>query len=239
MKKEIIPNALTSANFISGLFAVYIALDKPHLLHISGLLIIVSAIFDFFDGFVARLLKVTTDFGKQLDSFADALSFGIVPAFIIFRLLQNSCSNEFVPFVSFLIALFSVFRLAVFNITDQKYEFSGLPTPALALLVAGLPLSLEYKSLFGDIDFLSLLYSNCIFLVFTTVVFSSLLVSPIKMIALKFKSYKFTDNRNKFLLLIFSALLIIAIQFYALYWVIVLYVLFSIASNAMNKMQKQ
>ena len=232
MKKVIIPNLITSANFVSGLFAVYLAISNPSNLYIPALLIILSSIFDFFDGFVARLLKVTSEFGKQLDSFADALSFGIVPAFIMFQMIKSTTiANDYLPFVSFIIALFSVFRLAVFNITDQKYEFSGLPTPAFAILVASIPLSLKWSSFLFNLKFVNQLYTNLLFLISVTLIFSFLLISRIKMIALKFSNFSFKNNILKYNLIIVSLLLIIFFQFQALFFVIVLYIIFSIIVN--------
>lgn len=236
MKKVIIPNIITSANFVSGLFAVYFAIINPNNLYIPALLIILSSIFDFFDGFIARLLKVTSEFGKQLDSFADALSFGIVPAFIMFQLIKNiPNTSDFIPYISFIIALFSVFRLAIFNITDQKYEFLGLPTPAFAILIASLPLSLKWNNFFFNLHFLNELFSNIIFLVTITVFFSFLLISKIKMIALKFLNYSFKNNILKYTLIFISFILIILFQFYGLFFTILLYVIFSIVTNYKNK----
>lgn len=143
MKKHI-PNTITSLNLISGCIAVQFAFMGDPLY--CGIFIMLSAVFDFFDGFVARLLKVSSDIGKELDSLADAISFGFAPATLVYSMFKDYPYSEsmfwiapYLPYVAFIIAAFSAVRLAKFNLdTRQTHSFIGLPTPANALLIIGI-----------------------------------------------------------------------------------------------------
>jgi CDP-diacylglycerol--serine O-phosphatidyltransferase len=158
LSKIIIPNAITSLNLLSGAVAVVLAIQGE--VRTAGILILIASVFDFFDGFVARKINAMSEFGKQLDSLADLISFGMAPAAIMYELLrfgqklygnffQQTTLNTIVLSASFLIVLLSAIRLAKFNISEnQKNSFMGLPTPAFAILVASFPLisSLEPDS---------------------------------------------------------------------------------------------
>lgn len=143
MKKHI-PNCITSLNLISGCIAVQFALygDPAS----CAVCIFLSALFDFFDGFVARLLHVSSEIGKELDSLADAISFGFAPAALVCTLFKDYPYPEslfwiapYLPYTAFIIAAFSAIRLAKFNLdTRQHHSFIGMPTPANALLIAGI-----------------------------------------------------------------------------------------------------
>ena len=143
MKKHI-PNTITSLNLISGCIAVQFAFMGDPLY--CAIFIMLSAVFDFFDGFVARLLKVSSDIGKELDSLADAISFGFAPATLVYSMFKDYPYSEsmfwiapYLPYVAFIIAAFSAVRLAKFNLdTRQTHSFIGLPTPANALLIIGI-----------------------------------------------------------------------------------------------------
>ncbi len=143
MKKHI-PNTITALNLISGCIAVQFALYGNPLY--CAIFIVLSAIFDFFDGFVARLLKVSSDIGKELDSLADVISFGFAPAALVCNMFKDYPYPEsmfwiapYLPYTAFIIVAFSAVRLAKFNLdTRQSYSFIGMPTPANALLIIGI-----------------------------------------------------------------------------------------------------
>ena len=154
-----IPNTITLCNLLCGCIAVKNAFEGG--LDQAALFIFLAAIFDFFDGFTARKLGVSSPIGKELDSLADVVSFGLAPATMLFFMLQNTLFPhidshtwtpvEFLPYTAFLIAAFSAFRLAKFNLDErQTHGFIGLPTPANALLVIGLTTSLTMNNLLAD-----------------------------------------------------------------------------------------
>ena len=172
-------------------------------LPLALLFIVLGAVFDFFDGFTARLLGVSSPIGKELDSLADVVTFGVAPASMAFTLLGNiSCSAggrcpmaPYFPYAAFLIAAFSALRLAKFNLdTRQSHSFIGLPTPANALFWGSLIVGL------GDriYDFS---WAGCLILV-GVFVSSWLLVSEIPMFALKFKQWGWKGNEVKYIFLI-------------------------------------
>ena len=220
--KKHIPNVLTLLNLLSG--AVGVVLIFKGNFSTGAMMILLAALFDFLDGFVARILKAHSPIGKELDSLADMVSFGFLPSIIIYMLLEQSTSNEIIPFVAFLIAAFSAVRLAKFNVDERQTDyFIGLPTPANAILICSFPLMMES----GYYPFLV----NPYFLVIFTIVFSLLLVANIKLISLKFKSYGWNENKFVYLLIIISVVL-----FFILYWaaiplIILLYLIFSIFRN--------
>ncbi len=215
------------------------------------MLIFIASIFDFFDGFTARLLKATSEFGKELDSLSDVVSFGLAPSFIMFQLIfasfgsensfmEISFSHKIISLISFIIVVFSALRLAKFNIDEnQKTEFSGLPTPAFAILVAAIPLiisdktnfSLFFDSLNINIDFFIKIFTSIPFLLSITIIFSLLLVAPITMFSLKFKGFNYNNNKLIYNFLMFSILLIIMFQAWAIVLIIFSYVLISIIKN--------
>ena len=208
--KEHIPNFLTLLNLLSGCIAVVFAFED---IIISSYLVGVAAIFDFLDGFTARLLKAKSSIGKDLDSLADMVSFGVVPGVILFRLIESSVMNEnydnyflnFAPFIAFAVTLFSALRLAKFNNDERQTDiFLGLPTPANAILIASFPLILIQKTIPAgcNISTFQALFHNAAFLIATTIILSWLLISEIPMISLKFK------NRLLFLTIINCLLLI-------------------------------
>ncbi len=226
MKKLIIPNVITSLNILSGSFSVFFSLQNPKKLYIAALLVFLSALFDFFDGFLARILKATSNFGKQMDSLADLVSFGIAPAFIMFVLIEQNTSISILPFLSFIIIIFSAYRLAIFNISEQKNEFTGLPTPAFAILIASIPLSnkFSYNLLKFNIDFI---FSNVIVLLIITVLFSFLLIANFKLFSLKFKNFTFSYNQYRYIFLMVSALLIVLFGFTSIPLIILIYIIYS------------
>ena len=233
MKKQI-PNFLTCMNLFSGCIAL-VMVFRNHLEY-TAYLILIAAFFDLLDGMVARKVGSNSEFGKQIDSLADMVSFGLVPGAVMFKLLQMSSLSElvqnemlrtFVQFVPFIITIFSALRLAKFNLdTRQTSSFIGLPTPANTLLIVSLPLILIQRP--GQFDGLIL---NPVFILFVSMFLSYMLISEIPLFALKFKSLDFKANIYQYILIALAIVLIAIFSFVAIPMVVILYVLLSIIKN--------
>lgn len=244
MKKHI-PNTLTSLNLLSGCIASVIILQGDiSLVPISLLFIIIAALFDFCDGFAARLLKAYSPLGKELDSLADCISFGFAPSAIVFRVLQESVmlisSNELVikylPYLAFLIAIFSALRLAKFNIDERQSEsFIGLNTPANALFWASFCAGIVAERNFHGEMILSkgLVYTILVGIV----LFSLLLVSEIPMFSLKVKSLKLKGNLQRYFLAIFILVLIPIIGYLSIAAGILLYIALSLGNMRFHQQE--
>ncbi len=217
--KRHIPNAITCANLFSGCVGIVFAFQGD--LITAAYLVVLAGIFDFFDGMVARLLNVKSAIGKELDSLADMVSFGFLPGVVMFQLLKLGDFNyEFLPYAGFLITVFSALRLAKFNIDErQTEEFIGLNTPMNTLFIVSLPFIGE--------DYPSII-SSTLLLVSITVITSLLLVSEIKIFSLKFKGFTWKANKFKFIFLIISLALIVALKFAAVPFILVIYIALSI-----------
>mgnify|MGYP005849886455 FL=1 len=221
--KQHIPNILTLCNALCG--CVGISLIAEGQILIACFLVFVALFFDYFDGFAARLLSVQSEIGKQLDSLADAITFGVLPAFIAQSLWVKDNSSDFFTYFPFLLALFSILRLAKFNIdTRQTDSFIGVPTPANAMLWASFPLILHYQ----NSEFTEKVLSNSHFLMFLIVLMSFLLVAELPLFALKFKDFSWKNNKMKFLFILLSLLAIIILHFWAIPFIIFLYILLSL-----------
>lgn len=216
---------LTLGNLVAGVMAVIVTLTE-HDYKMALLLVVIAALFDFFDGLVARLLNQQSPLGVQLDSLADDVTFGVVPAVVMFDIYAHSSSYyaldatlmHYLGYVTLIIAAFSVLRLAKFNIdTTQTTEFSGLPTPANALLLLSLAMLFEG----GDI----VLYQEHILLI--SVAMSLLLISPIRMFALKFKGFGWRGNELRYIFILASLLIIIFATRYSVAIIITLYIVVS------------
>lgn len=189
----------------------------------------ISCVFDFFDGFAARILKVSSPIGKELDSLADMVSFGLLPAMVMYVMLidSNSYGYVYLPYLAFSIAIFSALRLAIFNLDEtQSDSFKGLPTPANALFITALPL------LTGNIAIA--LFEPWILIVIV-LISSYLLVSGIPLFALKFKSFAWKDNKIRFTFLIISVLLLAVLNVAAIPVIILLYIALSLGVQAVSK----
>ncbi|QQV03309.1 MULTISPECIES: CDP-alcohol phosphatidyltransferase family protein [Chryseobacterium] len=226
--KNNLANALTLGNLFSGCVgAVHLIIGDYQT---TAVCIVLSLVLDFFDGFVARALKANSNLGTQLDSLADMVSFGLVPGLAMFKMLEpfgNEVLGTSIPFdieyFGFLITLFSCLRLAIFNLDeDQKYYFKGLNTPSNTILIFGLYLAHKELSAFG------FLFENEIYLLILTAISSWLLISPIKMIAMKFKSMKLQDNYPKLALLIGAILILFIFKTVGIPLVIIYYILVSL-----------
>jgi CDP-diacylglycerol---serine O-phosphatidyltransferase len=226
--KNHIPNAITLLNLLSGVFSIYFGMQGNLLL--AGYCIFLAAVFDFFDGFAARLLHAKSDIGLQLDSLADMVSFGVAPGFIMYHMINRSLGSDFdsyLPFFGFIIPLFSALRLAKFNVDENQTDsFIGVPTPAVALLIASFPIII-LKTYANDFNLYSDIVLNTYFLVGVSVAFSLLMVSPFPMFALKFKSYGWKSNQVPYLFVIVSLVLILFLGFAAVPLIILFYLLLS------------
>ncbi len=218
MKKHL-PNAITCANLFSGCIGIVFAFKGN--LETAAYFVIFSGIFDFFDGMVARLLNVKSTIGKDLDSLADMVSFGLLPGAVMFQLLKASdYSSDYLPYLGFIITIFSALRLAKFNNDARQTEdFIGLNTPMNTLFICSLPfISKDYPEVI----------SSSILLIAITAITSFLLVSEIKIFSLKFSDLSWAKNKIKFIFLILSAVLIAFLKFAAIPFVLVLYIALSI-----------
>ncbi len=213
-----IPNALTSLNLLSGCLGIIAISQGPA--DSAIWFVIAACIFDFFDGFAARVLNVSSPIGKELDSLADMVSFGVLPALVMYRMIDTLSSSEYLPYAAFGLAVFSALRLAKFNVDEnQRDSFIGLPTPANALFITSLDYLASPFDAFISQDYL---------LLAITVTFSFLLVAPVELFALKFKNYTWKDNALKFTFLAFSVLLLSIWQLAAMPFVILTYVAVSL-----------
>lgn len=224
--KKHIPNIITSCNLVSGCIATCFAFQGRASLAL--LFIVVGAAFDFFDGMSARLLKVSSPIGKELDSLADVVTFGVAPSTMIFFHLSTAdlpsvlepCRG-ILPFLAYVMAAFSALRLAKFNLDErQALGFIGMPTPANALFWASLLVSMP--SIFdGSWGALSV--------VLLMLLCSWLLVSEIPMFALKFKHWGIADRGNmlKYGFIAFSLMALLIGRVAAVPVIIVVYVLLS------------
>lgn len=199
-----VPNFITSLNLAAG-FAAIISTTNGDLLTASWL-IMAAMIFDFLDGFSARLLKAYSETGKELDSLADVISFGVAPALIIYKLLVPAISNMPLPdsgltstllYIPVLMPVCAALRLAKFNIdTTQTTSFKGLPTPANAIAVISVIIAANYSSM----PFLKSFTESPAVLLIYTVILSLLMVTRIPLLSLKFKNLKFKGNEGRFIL---------------------------------------
>ena len=245
--KRHIPNLITLMNVFCGCVATVFAVLNQ--LELAAFFLILGIVFDFFDGLAARLLKVQSDLGLQLDSLADVITSGLVPGLVMFQLLAMSMTGGWnsdlsaqavdatfwvslkvhpLPCLGFLITMASAYRLAKFNLDeDQQTSFTGLPTPANALLIISLPLILMYH----NNDYLNGIILNEWFLIGVTLLSSYLLNANIKLFALKFKNWSFKDNAIRYIFIIVSLVLLTTMQFVAVPLIIAFYILSSVLFN--------
>ena len=232
MKKHI-PNIITAFNLLSGIIATFMAVEQDY--EAAAFFVVLGIFFDFFDGLAARLLKVESPIGIQLDSLADMVTSGLVPGIVAFNLLNSALSNHtreliisvdtpYLAYVGFLISLASAYRLAKFNIDDrQTSSFIGLPTPANALLILSFPLI----ALHQPEHFLAEASSNPIFLVALAVISAYLLNSNFHLFALKFKNLQVKENAYRYILIVGSILFLIFFKFAGIPFIILFYLLLS------------
>lgn len=223
MIKKHIPNFITCLNLFAGSMAVYYAFQANYAAVL--LLVIIAAVFDFFDGFAARLLKAYSPMGKELDSLADMVSFGLAPGTVAFSMLQESGLPLWLSFAGFIIPIFSALRLAKFNIDErQTSSFIGMPTPANAIFWVGLGYS-----------FSELLIAHNWLILILIVVMSGLLVAEIPMFSLKFKSYGWKENQLQYIFLLVCIALLVVFQLDAFAPIISWYISLSILVRLLKK----
>jgi CDP-diacylglycerol--serine O-phosphatidyltransferase len=243
MIKKHIPNTITLLNLVCGCLAIISTFHKTF--ELTAILIVMAAVLDFFDGFAARLLKVHSDMGKQLDSLADMVTFGVVPGFVMYQLIIFAIGSSsayigpdepvwYLAYAAMLIPVFSAYRLAKFNIdTRQSDSFIGLPTPANALFICFLPLlMIPENSLIGAV------LLNPYALILICMIQSFLMIAELPLIALKFKKLSFSGNEWRYLIIIVSFILLIIIKLKAVPLIIILYVVLSLFQNMTNKTKK-
>lgn len=221
--KKQIPNIITSLNLFAGCLSCVFSFQGDFMLGVY--LILAAAVLDFFDGFAARLLNAYSPLGKELDSLADMVSFGLAPAVMLYSFLSEI--NSYFAFIAFLIPVFSAFRLAKFNIDErQTSSFIGLATPANAIFwifaVVNFASSGLYLTMEND-DMPFFYFSVSLLVIF----FCFLMISEIPMFSLKFKSYAWKSNEIRYLFLLLSLLLIVLLQITAFPLIIVLYIIMS------------
>ena len=227
--KRHIPNTVTCCNLFSGCIASVMAFQANY--EAAILFIILGAVFDFFDGMLARLFKVSGPLGKELDSLADDITFGFAPAAIVFSLFKEVHYPAFMqpvsdifPYTAFIIAVFSALRLGKFNIdTRQTTSFIGLPTPANALFWGSLVV--------GGYDFLISDSFNAIYLFCLVILMSLLLVAEIPMFSLKFKSLTWKDNQTSYIFIIVCIPLLAVLGISGFSAIILWYILLSLVTK--------
>lgn len=225
-------------NLASGCVAIVMAFQGNFLK--AALFIVLGAVFDFFDGMVARLLNVKSDTGKELDSLSDVVSFGVAPAAIMYNLLLSIMPEDsLVPYLAFLLAVFSGVRLAKFNVdTRQTCSFIGLPTPANALFMSSLAALSDYQTPLPGwfrLDIIHSIVSSPVVLIALIVLFSYLLICELPMFSLKFKNLKWENNKKQFILIISSVVLAAIFQMAAIPMIIILFILMSIYAAVSKK----
>lgn len=228
-----IPNTITLGNLFLGIMSIKAALSGQ--LEMAAWFIFFAAILDFMDGFTARLLKAYSEIGKQLDSLADVVSFGVAPSFILYQLLDQSLTgvnpsgfigsaHAILAYIPFSVALFSALRLAKFNIdTRQSDSFLGLPTPASAMFVAAIPLQSEVFGFDGGV-----IFSGYFTLLFISIVLSGLMVSEIPLFSLKVKHFRIAGNQVRYGFLILSMVLLFSLRMNSVPLIVALYVVISV-----------
>lgn len=248
-----IPNLFTLLNLFFGCMAIVFALQTnsviiymndqfntsfniPEKISWAAICIIIAAFVDFLDGFVARLLRATSEMGKQLDSLSDVVSFGVAPSVIIYQLLRFSYAREengldvsiglLIP--SFIVACAAAYRLARFNLAlDQQYTFKGVPVPAVGLLVASFPLILHFNQ-FSEVNAILI---NKWFLYGCIILLGYLMVSKLRMMSLKFKDFTFKNNITKVILLIVAIVAAVFLHWLAVPLVFILYIILSLTGS--------
>jgi CDP-diacylglycerol--serine O-phosphatidyltransferase len=232
--KKHIPNLITLLNLLSGCIAIVYTAKLEF--ELAFYFVCLGIFFDFFDGFFARLFKVSSPLGLQLDSLADMVTSGMVPGLVMFFLMSNcqvgDAFQPFFPYLGFIITMGSCYRLANFNIdTRQTDSFIGLPTPANALFILSLPLVLKYS----DAVLVSDTLTNPWILLAITLASAYILNAEIPLFSLKIKKFNFKDNALQIVFLFLSFLLLVFFRYLGLPLIIMGYVLLSVVNNKLLK----
>ncbi len=255
-KRRAVPNFFTIGNLMGGVLAILFSLTGK--IEWAAYCIFIAIVFDFFDGFMAGLLHAKSDKGKQMDSLADIVTFGVAPGFLMFSILTVLTENELnipiasflekasiatvqhqlFPSLAFLLPVFALFRLAKFNVdTNQSTSFLGVPTATMAIFFAAFPFVI-HDAVLNPSPFKTWLVDhillNPIALAILIICFSILMVSSIPLFALKFKKYQFSTNKIQYLFLIFSLVTIILFKYWAVLIIVLGYILISLANNTFS-----
>lgn len=221
-----LPNTITLGNLACGCVGL-VACAKGDL-KMASYMIWLAAFFDFLDGFVARALKVSSPIGKELDSLADMVTFGLMPSFILYTMLAQVTSGLW-PYLAFVLALMSALRLAKFNIDMQQTTgFIGIPTPAAAFFVSGLAFWPKNTMVFHSTEGLLII----------SLVLAILLVVPLPMLALKFKDFSLKSNFFRYTVVILSAILLVVLGLKSFPIIIMVYIGLSLLAALANKPQQ-
>jgi CDP-diacylglycerol---serine O-phosphatidyltransferase len=235
MKKHI-PNLITSLNLTSGFVAIIYASGGN--IVIASWLILAAMVFDFFDGFSSRMLDAYSDIGKELDSLADVVSFGVAPALIIYQLLlrapiENALIRNIILFVPAIMPVCAALRLAKFNIDEtQKTSFKGLPTPASALAV----ISIIIAAHFSSSRILASFINSAAPLIIFTIIISLLMVTRLSLLSLKTSHLRFRGNEGLYIMIILVVAALVIFGISALPLVTPLYLLSSLIALAIKQM---
>ena len=215
MRKHI-PNSITALNLFSGCIGIVMVLHQEFLF--GFYCVLASGIFDFFDGLSARALRVKSTIGKELDSLADVVSFGFLPGAVLFMMMGGFQAQSVVPYLGFLVTVFSAFRLAKFNVDSrQTTDFIGVNTPMNTFVIIALPFIGQQYVFVEEIWVLLLI----------TVISSCLLVSEIRLFSMKMENLSWKENRYKYIFLGIAVIALIAGGFLALPIILLLYIAFS------------
>ncbi|MAZ93803.1 MAG: CDP-alcohol phosphatidyltransferase family protein [Bacteroidales bacterium] len=238
MKKHV-PNIITLLNLVSGILSIY--LYTINNIEMAAWFIFIAAVFDFMDGFAAKILDAKSEIGAQLDSLCDIVSFGVAPGFILFYMIDISIgqygdhlNNLFIlPFLAFLIPIFGALRLAIFNTDEEQViSFKGLPVPAMAILIASLPLI--RSELYVEGSMLYTIITNTYFLLTIAVFGSLLMVSRLPMFAMKFQGIDLKRNKTRYLFILLSLFAVIFLEIVAVPFIILLYIVMSFTIYIFN-----
>ncbi|MFK8038228.1 MAG: phosphatidylcholine/phosphatidylserine synthase [Crocinitomicaceae bacterium] len=252
-KRRSVPNFFTILNLVGGLLAIQFSLTGH--LDWAPYCIFAAIIFDFFDGFMAGILKVKSDKGKQMDSLADIITFGAAPGFIVFALFKFVKENysvgyddqyawmNYLEYFAFIIPIFALFRLAKFNVdTKQSTSFIGVPTATMAIFFASFPILIDdavFEPRKLSTSILDNILLNPYALMVLTVLFSIMMVAKIPLFALKFKQFKWQGNEIQIIFLILCLLCIMVFKFWAVPIIVLLYILMSIVNNWRIKLKNK
>ncbi len=223
-----LPNLLTLGNLTAGALGILAVFHRGA--EAGIFFIALGAAFDFMDGFAARLLKADSAIGKELDSLADMVSFGLLPGFIVFNCLVTVLPPEvqYLKYIALLVPVFSALRLAKFNIDEnQKEDFIGLPTPANAFLLGGIPL-------LGSSRFFQAWTTPAI-IIFIVIASSLLMVAPVHFFSLKFRNIRFRENLFRFILVTEGILSLVFFGWPGITPALILYIVISVTENYFRK----
>ena len=221
--KNNIPNIFTTLNLVSGFLGITFFLSD--FTNLIPYCIYLSLIFDYLDGLTARKLNLISNFGKQLDSLADLVSFGVLPSLVIFDWLSNNSTYNMLEYISVLILVASAFRLAKFNISkSSSNDFIGLPTPANALFFVSIFYSSKYATFLNDKILVGLV-----------IIFSLLMISNIRFISMKFIDYSLAENINKYIIILVSLLCFLLLGTDGFPFIILFYISYSFINGLFHR----